>query len=130
MLCRFRVLFAKQYLHVCALNIVGDSYSCTCVDTFQKERHGEKGTGQDIQEALRLQISASNYGKYHYKVKDKVKGLLDSIPAIRYEDGNFIVREEDFPLIRKFLEDSRSSYRTWRVIARDEEAEKLKLHSV
>ena len=74
--------------------------------------------------------SASNYGKYHYKVKDKVKGLLDSIPAIRYEDGNFIVREEDFPVIRKFLEDSRSSYRTWRVIPGDEEAEKLRLHSV
>ena len=70
--------------------------------------------------------SASIYGKYHYNVK----GLLDSIPAIRYEDGNFIVREEDFPLIRKFLEDSRSSYRTWRVIPGDEEVEKLRLHSV
>ena len=70
--------------------------------------------------------SASNYGKYHYNVK----GLLDSIPAIRYEDGNFIVREEDFPVIQKFLEDNRSSYRTWRVVPGDEEAEKLKLHSV
>ncbi len=27
--------------------------------------------------------SSSNYRKYHYDVK----GLLDSIPAIRYEDG-------------------------------------------
>ena len=70
--------------------------------------------------------SASNYGKYHYNVK----GLLDSIPAIRYEDGNFIVREEDFPVIKRFLEDNRSSYRTWRVVPGDEEAEKLKLHSV
>ena len=59
-----------------------------------------------------------------------MKGLLDSIPAIRYEDGNFIVREEDFPVIQKFLDDNRSSYRTWRVVPGDEEAEKLKLHSV
>jgi hypothetical protein len=70
--------------------------------------------------------SSSNYGKYHYTVK----GMLDSIPAIRYEDGNFIVREEDFPLIKEFLETSRSSYRAWRVIPEDEEMEKLKLHSV
>ena len=70
--------------------------------------------------------SSSNYGKYHYNVK----GLLDSIPAIRYEDGNFIVREEDFPVIKKFLEESRTSYRTWRVIPEKEETEKLKLHSV
>ena len=70
--------------------------------------------------------SASNYGKYHYNVKE----LLDSIPAIRYEDGNFILREEDFPVIQKFLDDNRSSYRTWRVVPGDEEAEKLKLHSV
>ncbi len=70
--------------------------------------------------------SASNYGKYHYNVK----GILDSIPAIRYEDGNFIVREEDFPVIQRFLEDNRSSYRAWRIIPGQEEAEKLKLHSV
>jgi hypothetical protein len=59
-----------------------------------------------------------------------VKGLLDSIPAIRYEDGNFIVRNEDFPVIQKFLDDNRSSYRTWRDVPGDEEAEKLKTHSV
>ena len=70
--------------------------------------------------------SVSNFRKYHYNVK----GLLDSIPAIRYEDGNFIVREEDFPVIQKFLDDNRSSYWTWRVVPGDEEAEKLKLHSV
>jgi hypothetical protein len=70
--------------------------------------------------------SASNYGKYHYNVK----GLLDSIPAIRYKDGNFIVRKEDFPVIQKFLDDNRSSYRTWSVEHGDEEDEKLKLHSV
>jgi hypothetical protein len=70
--------------------------------------------------------SASNFGKYHYNVK----GLLDSIPAIRYEDGNFIVRNEDFPVIQKFLDDNRSSYRTWRDVPGDEEAEKLKTHSV
>ena len=69
--------------------------------------------------------SSSNYGKYHYDVK----GILDSIPTVRYEDGNFIVREEDFPVIRKFLEDNRSSYRTWRVIPDKAEIEKLRLHS-
>ena len=69
--------------------------------------------------------SSSNYGKYHYDVK----GILDSIPSIRYEDGNFIVREEDFPIIRKFLEENRSSYRSWRVIPEKDEVEKLKLHS-
>jgi hypothetical protein len=69
--------------------------------------------------------SSSNYGKYHYDVK----GILDSIPSIRYEDGNFIVKEEDFPIIRKFLEENRSSYRFWRVIPEKDEVEKLKLHS-
>ena len=59
-----------------------------------------------------------------------MKGLLDSIPAISYEDGNFIAKEEDFPVIQKFLDDNRSSYRTWRDVPGDEEAEKLKPHSV
>lgn len=36
--------------------------------------------------------SSSNYGKYHYDVK----GILDSIPSIRHEDGNFIVRGRTF----------------------------------
>ncbi len=58
-----------------------------------------------------------------------MKGLQDSIPAIRYEDGNFIVREEDFPVIQKFLEDNGSSYRTWRVIPGEDEAKKLEPHS-
>ena len=58
-----------------------------------------------------------------------MKGLLDSIPAIRYEDGNFIVREEDFPVIMKFLEDIRSSFRTWRVLPDEDELDKLRLHS-
>jgi hypothetical protein len=69
--------------------------------------------------------SSSNYGKYHYDVK----GILDSVPSIRYEDGNFIVREEDFPVIKKFLEENGSSYRTWKVIPDEEEVKKLKLHS-
>ena len=47
--------------------------------------------------------SASNYGKYHYNVK----GLLDSIPAIRYEDGNFLnshgIRHYDSYLLKEFL---------------------------
>ena len=52
------------------------------------------------------------------------------MPAIRYNYGNFIVREKDFPVIRKFLEDNRSGFRTWRVIPDEDEAEKLRLHSV
>ena len=56
--------------------------------------------------------SSLNYGEYHYDVK----GIVDSIPSIRCEDENFIVREKDFPIIQKFLEDNRSSYRTWKVI--------------
>ena len=70
--------------------------------------------------------SASNCGKYHYNVK----GLLDSISAIRYEEGNVIVREGDFPVTQRFLEDKRSSYRSWRGIPGQEEAEKLKLYLV
>ena len=46
--------------------------------------------------------SSSNYGKFHYDVKV----ILDSVPSIRYEDGNFIVREEDFLVIKKFLEEN------------------------
>ena len=70
--------------------------------------------------------SSSNYGKYHYTVK----GLLNSIPSVRYEDGNFIIRENDFPVIKKFLDESRSSYRAWKVIPEKDEMEKLKLNSV
>ena len=70
--------------------------------------------------------SSSNYGKYHYTVK----GILDSIPAIRYEDGNFIIREDDLPMVKRFLDESRTSYRIWKVIPDSEEMEKLKLHSV
>jgi len=58
-----------------------------------------------------------------------VKGLLDSIPGIRYEDGYFIVREKDFPVIRKFLKDNRSSFRTCRVLPDVEELKKLRLPS-
>ncbi|MEM3193195.1 MAG: hypothetical protein QW292_14145 [Candidatus Parvarchaeota archaeon] len=69
--------------------------------------------------------SSSNYGKYHYDVK----GLLDGIPSIRYEGGNFLIREKDLPLIKKFIEENRSRYRAWRVIPDEEESTILKLHS-
>ena len=69
--------------------------------------------------------SSSNYGKYHYSVK----GLLDTIPSIRYEDGNFLIKEEDLDTVKKFLEENDSAYRTWRVIPEKEEMERLKLHS-
>jgi len=52
--------------------------------------------------------SSSNYGKYHYTFN----GLLDSIPARRYEDGNFIIRKDDLLMIEKFPDKNRSSYRT------------------
>ncbi|OWP55571.1 MAG: hypothetical protein B2I17_04645 [Thermoplasmatales archaeon B_DKE] len=70
--------------------------------------------------------SSSNYGKYHYTVK----GLLDTIPSVRYEDGNFIIRENDFPVVKKFLNESRTRYRAWKVIPEKDEMEKLKLNSV
>ncbi|MEM3190945.1 MAG: hypothetical protein QW745_06375 [Thermoplasmata archaeon] len=31
--------------------------------------------------------SSSKYGKYHYREK----GLLDTIPSIRYENGDFMI---------------------------------------
>jgi len=70
--------------------------------------------------------SSSNYGKYHYSVK----GLLDTIPSVRYEDGNFIIRENDFPVVKKFLNESRTRYRAWKVIPEKDEMEMLLLNSV
>ena len=67
--------------------------------------------------------SASNCGKYNYNVK----GPLDSISAISYEVANLIVREGDFPFTQRYLEDKISSYRSWRGIPNQEEAEKLEL---
>ena len=52
--------------------------------------------------------SSSNYGKYHYTFNSP----LDSIPARRYEDGNFIIRKDDLLMIEKFPDKNRSSYRT------------------
>ncbi|MEM4091412.1 MAG: hypothetical protein QXQ46_11865 [Thermoplasmatales archaeon] len=69
--------------------------------------------------------SSSNYRKYHYDVKV----LLDSIPSVRYEGGNFLIREKDLPLIKKFIEENRSRYRAWRVIPDEEESTILKLHA-
>lgn len=68
--------------------------------------------------------SSSNYGKYHYDVK----GILNSVPSIGYREENLIVSENDLPIIKKFLEDNRASYRTRKVIP-DDEVEKLRLHS-
>jgi hypothetical protein len=39
------------------------------------------------------------------------------------------VRVEDLPIIREFLEVNRSSYKKWKVIPNEDEAEKLRLHS-
>ncbi len=58
-----------------------------------------------------------------------MNGLLDSIPAIGHEDGNFIMRGEGFPVIKRFIEDNRSSFRTWRVIPYEDKAEKIRLNS-
>ncbi len=90
---------------------------------------GKKGIGRKEQAKIYRKLygytSSSNYGKYHYDVK----GILDSFPHIRYEDGNILVREEDFPALKEFLDSNNTVYRTWRVILEKEEAEKLSLHS-
>ena len=66
--------------------------------------------------------SSSNYGRYHYDVK----GLLDTIPSIRYEDGNFLIPSSKKRKITEFLEKNNASYRMWRVIPDESEMEKLK----
>ena len=66
--------------------------------------------------------SSSNYGRYHYEVK----GLLDTIPSIRYEDGNFLIPSSKKRKITEFLEKNNASYRMWRVIPDESEMEKLK----
>ncbi|MDA8056240.1 MAG: hypothetical protein M0Z77_11435 [Thermoplasmatales archaeon] len=51
--------------------------------------------------------SSSNFGRYHYDVKK----LLDTIPAIRYEDGNFLILSNKKRKITEFLEKNNASYR-------------------
>jgi hypothetical protein len=46
-------------------------------------------------------------GRYHYDVKK----LLDTIPAIRYEDGNFLILSNKKRKITEFLEKNNASYR-------------------
>lgn len=59
-----------------------------------------------------------------------MKGLLDFISAIRYENLNLNTREVDFPVVQRFLEDNISSYRKLRIVPGDDEVEKLMLHSI
>ncbi|MEM3488913.1 MAG: hypothetical protein QXO75_04555 [Nitrososphaerota archaeon] len=65
--------------------------------------------------------SSSKYGKYHYREK----GLLDMIPSIRYEDGNFMIPEGKKNKVINFLEKNNASYRLWRVIPTQDELQKL-----
>ena len=65
--------------------------------------------------------SSSKYGRYHYRRK----GLLDTIPSIRYEDGNFLIPEDGKKEVIEFLEKNNASYRMWRVIPKIDEAKKL-----
>jgi len=65
--------------------------------------------------------SSSKYGKYHYRIK----GLLDTIPSIRYEDGNFLVPKSGKGEVISFLEKNKVNYRMWTVILGEEEAKQL-----
>ena len=70
------------------------------MDNLQEEGHGKEGV---------------------------VKGLLDSIPSIRYEDGNFMIREGKRSKVINFLKKNNVSYRMWKVIPEQDELEKLRL---
>ena len=65
--------------------------------------------------------SSCKYGMYHYRIN----GLLDSMPSIRYEDGNFLIPERGKRAVMDFLEKNNASYRMWKVIPEKEELEKL-----
>jgi hypothetical protein len=65
--------------------------------------------------------SSSKYGKYNYRRK----GLLDTKPSIRYEDGNFLIPEYGKDKVVNFLEENNASYRMWRVIPEEDELKKL-----
>ena len=66
--------------------------------------------------------SSSKFGKYHYREK----GLLDTIPSIRYEDGNFMIPEGKKTKVINFLKKNNASYRIWKVIPGQDELEKLR----
>ncbi len=66
--------------------------------------------------------SSSKYGKYHYRIN----GLLDTIPSIRYEDGNFLIPKSGKRKVISFLEKNNVSYRMWTVIPEDEEVKQLR----
>lgn len=65
--------------------------------------------------------SSSKYGKYHYRRP----GLLDTIPSIRYEDGNFLIAEDGKMKLIDFLQKNNASYRMWKVILEEDEIKKL-----
>ncbi|MEM3573917.1 MAG: hypothetical protein QXJ62_06810 [Nitrososphaeria archaeon] len=66
--------------------------------------------------------SSSKYEKYHYRER----GLLDMIPSIRYEDGNFMTPERKKSKVINFLKKNNAYYRLWRVIPTQDELERLK----
>ena len=66
----------------------------------------------------------SNYSRYNRRVK----GLVDDLPAIRYDRGILMVRESDLSKLETLIKKYGADYETWRVLPKDEEIKKLQLN--
>ncbi|MGC8618627.1 MAG: hypothetical protein ACP5UZ_07855 [Thermoplasmata archaeon] len=65
----------------------------------------------------------SKYGRYHHRDK----GILDTIPCIMYEDGNFMIPEGNRRKVIGFLKKNNASYMVRRIIPKREDLEKLRI---
>ena len=58
-----------------------------------------------------------------------MRSLLDFILCASYEGGNFIVRENGIPMVKKFLDASKRGHRILEVNHNEEEEGNLRLYS-
>ena len=69
--------------------------------------------------------SFSNHGRYNRRIK----GLMDEIPAIRYDRGIVMIRENDLLKVKRLIKEFGADYTAWKVIPTSQEMRKLHLLS-
>jgi hypothetical protein len=68
----------------------------------------------------------SNYSRYNRHKK----GLVEEIPAVRYEGGLIMIRKGDLQRVTDLVKEYGAEYRTWEVVPDDEEKKQLQLQAV
>jgi len=87
----------------------------------RKQKNLSMGSACKLYRRLYGYNNSSYYSRYH----TRVKGLLDTIPSIRYFNSIIIVRKEDSKKVISFLQINNAIVHAWKVELLREEAKKL-----